>query len=138
MIVSTSEQNKAIAGRFLAAFGANDQATLKAVLAPDYAYHHSPDTTFDRETRLHGIDMFNASFSDLHFEIEEQIAEGDMIATRFTWRGTHTGDFHGHSPTGKQVAVSAVATERVKDGKIVDTWFNHDELGLLQQLGLVP
>jgi steroid delta-isomerase-like uncharacterized protein len=138
-LTMTSEQNKAVARRFFEALGANDQATLKELLAPDFVAHHSATPgPLSREALLQGISMISAAFSDNHYTIEDQIAEGDRVATRVTWRAIHSGDFQGLSPTGKQVVVSGIAVERHKDGKIVERWVNHDQLGLIQQIGIVP
>ncbi len=70
--------------------------------------------------------------------IEELIAEGDKVVNRFTWRGTHRGDFLGVPPTGNQVEVKGVVIDRFADGKIADTRILMDNLGLMQQLGVVP
>ena len=135
----TTEDNKGMARRFFAALGANDQAALNELLAPDFVAHHSATPgPLNREVLLQGISMISAAFSDNHYTIEDQIAEGDRVATRVTWRATHTGDFQGHPPTGKQIEVSGIAIERHKDGKIVERWLNYDQLGVMQQLGLVP
>lgn len=135
----TKKEHKAVVRRFLNAFEANDQATIKEVLAPDYVAH-APGAPgpLDRETVAQRIGTFAAAFSELRATIEDQIAEGDKIVTRFTWGGTHTGDFFGLAPTGKPVAVSAVSIERIKDGRIVERWFSQDDLGLMQQLGAIP
>jgi steroid delta-isomerase-like uncharacterized protein len=132
-----NEENKAIVRKFLNAFEANDQAVIKEVLARDYMAH-APGGPFDRETVAQRISMFTAAFSELHATIEDQIAEGDKIVSRFTWGGTHTGDFFGLAQTGKSVTVSAVSIERIKDGRIVERWFHQDDLGLMQQLGAIP
>jgi steroid delta-isomerase-like uncharacterized protein len=135
----TTEENKAIARRFFEALGANDQAALNELLAPDFVAHHSATPgLLNREALLQGISMVSVAFSDNYYTIEDQIAEGDRVATRVTWRATHTGDFQGYSPTGKQIEVSGIAIERHKDGKIVERWLNYDQLGVMQQLGLVP
>ena len=135
----TTEENKAIARRFFEALGANDQAALNELLAPDFVAHHSATPgPLNREALLQGISMVSVAFSDNYYTIEDQIAEGDRVATRVTWRATHTGDFQGYSPTGKQIEVSGIAIERHKDGKIVERWLNYDQLGVMQQLGLVP
>ena len=133
-----SEEHKAIVQRFIEGFKTNDLATLKKLMAPDYVAH-APGMPgpLDRETVLQRISMLFAAFSDLSIIIEDQIAEGDRVASRFTWRATHTGDYQGLAPTGKQVAVSIVTIERIKDGKIVERWVNQDNLGLMQQLGAV-
>ena len=69
---------------------------------------------------------------------DELIAEGDKVVERYTVRGTHQGAFLGIPPTGKHVSVSALGIDRIKDGKIVETWISMDTLGLLQQLGAIP
>jgi steroid delta-isomerase-like uncharacterized protein len=135
----TSEEDKAIVRRFINAFEVNDQATIKEVLAPDYMAHGAgAPGPLDRETVAQRISIFSAAFSELRVTYEDQIAEGDKVVSRLTWRGTHTGDFFGLAPTGKPVVVSAVSIERIKDGKIVERWFNQDDLGLMQQLGAIP
>ena len=136
----TTEQNKAVVRRFFEASEASDQAALNEVLAPDLVAYsdHAPGPQ-NREVHVQGIRMFNAAFNDVHFTIEDQIAEGDKVATRATWRAVHSkGDFQGLPPTGKQLAASGTTIERIKDGKIVERWVNADLLGMLQQLGLVP
>ena len=136
----TTEQNKAIVRRFFKAFEANDKATLKEVLAPDLvAYSHASPDPQSREVHLQGIVMWNAAFSETRFTIEEQIAEGDKVATRVTMRAIHDlGDFQGLAPTGKQVEVSGITIERIKEGKIIERRVTSDWFGMLQQLGLIP
>jgi predicted ester cyclase len=87
---------------------------------------------------LQGVSMFNAAFSDRNFTIDDLIAEGDRVATRTTMRAVHTGLYQGQPPTGKQIVLSALTIERIQDGKIVERWFIHDRMDLMQQLGLVP
>ena len=98
-------QNKAIVRRFFEAFEANDEAAMKEVLAPDLvAYTHGAPGPQTREAMLQGISMWNAAFGETRFTIEEQIAEGDSVATRSTMRSIHNrGDYQGLPPTGKQV-----------------------------------
>ena len=136
----TTEQNKAVVRRFFEAFEANDQATLNELLAPDLvAYSHGGPDPQNREAHLQRIRMWNATFSDTHFTIHEQIAEGDLVATRETMRSVHSrGDFQGLPPTGKEITSSAVSIERIRDGKIVERRVISDFLGVMQQLGLLP
>jgi predicted ester cyclase len=136
----TTEQNKAVVRRFFEAFGANDQEALKGVLTPDVAaYTHIGSGPVNREALLQGIGMWNSTFNDTRFTIEEQIAEGDRVATRTTMYAVHSGgDFQGLAPTGKEVAVRGITINRIRDGRIVEHRVNSDFLGLMQQLGLVP
>jgi predicted ester cyclase len=83
------------------------------------------------------IDLWSA-ISNRKVTIEDSVAEGDRVATRFTISGTHTGSFMGIAPTGKTIHVSASGIFRIVDGKATDNWVNFDALGMLQQLGAVP
>lgn len=135
----SSEQNKALVRRFYEAFGANGQTALKAMLAPDLvAYSHGGPDPQNRETHLQGISGWNASFAS-DFTVEEQIAEGDSVATRVTMRAVHSrGPFRGVAPSGKEVVSMGISIERIQDGKIVERRVSSDWLGMMQQLGLVP
>ena len=135
----TIEKNKAIVRRFFKAFAANDQAVLKEVLAPDIV-GHAPGTPGprNREEALLAIGMWTAAFSEMHFTIEDLIAEGDKVAAHVSVRATHSGEFLGQPPTGKQIAIIFFSVERIKDGQIVERWALVDMMSLMQQLGLVP
>ena len=78
------------------------------------------------------------AFPDLHWTIEEQIAEGDKVVSRFEWTGTHRGPFLGVEATGRPVKVWGVVIDRLQDGKIKDTRILMDALGLMGQLGVFP
>jgi steroid delta-isomerase-like uncharacterized protein len=79
-----------------------------------------------------------AGFPDLHFSVEEQIAEGDKVVTRFEWTGTHRGEFLGVAATGRSVKVWGVVIDRLQSGRIKDTRIIMDTLGLMMQLGVLP
>jgi steroid delta-isomerase-like uncharacterized protein len=78
------------------------------------------------------------AFPDLHFSVEEQIAEGDKVLTRFEWTGTHRGLFLGVPSTGRRVRVWGMVIDRLVDGRIKDTRIIMDTLGLMAQLGVFP
>jgi steroid delta-isomerase-like uncharacterized protein len=84
------------------------------------------------------VTMYLAAFPDLHLTIEDQIAEGDKVVIRWTAHGTHKGNFMGIPPTGKEAVVTGITIDRFANGKTVEAWNNSDDLGLLQQLGVVP
>ena len=132
-------QNKAIVRRFFEAFSANDQSTMKEVLASDLvAYTHGDPNPASRDSMLQTINDWNAAF-ETHFTIEEQIAEGNKVATHLTTRAIHNGgEYMGLPPTGKQAEVSGISIERIKDGKIVERQVSSDWHGMMQQLGLIP
>jgi predicted ester cyclase len=82
--------------------------------------------------------MFRSAFPDLHVEIEDVVAEGDTVATRVTMTATHRGAFLGVAPTGRRVRYEGMDILRFREGKMVEHWTVTDDLGLMQQLGVVP
>jgi steroid delta-isomerase-like uncharacterized protein len=132
----STEENKALMRRYLEAALATDQTAFKELLATDFVAHVNGRQ--DREVFLQHNNVFVVAFSDRHFTVEDLIAEGDKVVARTTWRGTHSGVFQGLPPTGKQIAISAILIERVKDGHIVEHWSLFDNMSVMQQLGLSP
>jgi predicted ester cyclase len=92
----------------------------------------------NREAMEQMLKMFYTAFPDLHHTFEDQIAEGDKVTLRLTFRGTHQGEFQGIPPTGKEIAITAIVIDRIVDGKMVEHWSNMDSLSLMQQLGVIP
>jgi predicted ester cyclase len=132
-----TEENKALVRRFFQAFAANDKATLHAILAPDLAAHLPGDAhPVGREGFLEIVQAWNTAFGSLQFTIEEQIAEGDAVATRVLLQGVHDGGaFLDLPPRGGSITVRVLATERIRKGRIVERWVVLDLLDLVQQLG---
>ena len=128
----TSEQNKAIVRRFYKAFEQEDKPTLNELLSADLvAYNPAAQ---NRDGHLKGIETWNASFSDNHFEIHEQIAEGDTVVSRVTLHSRHTkAPFLGILPTGEPYETPAVSIEQVKDGRIVARRVFSERLRMLSQ-----
>jgi steroid delta-isomerase-like uncharacterized protein len=79
-----------------------------------------------------------AAFPDLIFAIQEQVADGDKVASRFEWTGTHRGTFLGVPATGRSVRVWGIVIDRLEKGRIKDTRIIMDSLGLMMQLGVIP
>jgi steroid delta-isomerase-like uncharacterized protein len=84
------------------------------------------------------IRAMRAGFPDIVFAIQEQISEGDKVASRFEWTGTHRGEFLGIPATGRTVSVWGVVIDRLEDGRIKDTRIIMDTMGLMGQLGALP
>jgi steroid delta-isomerase-like uncharacterized protein len=82
--------------------------------------------------------MFRSGMPDLKVVIEDMIAEGDKVATRYTLEGTHQGELFGVPPTGKRLSIKSMTVERVLEGKVRDHWRVTDTLEMMQQLGVVP
>lgn len=135
-----SEANKTVSRRFVEeAFNGGKYEVLEELIAPTYVNH---DPATGDVTGIDGvqqsIDGYRSAFPDLRITIEEQIAEGDLVATRWTAIGTHKGELMGVAATGKEATVTGLTLDRIKDGKILESWTNWDTLGMLQQLGVIP
>jgi predicted ester cyclase len=109
------------------------------IFADSFVNHSAPPGL---PTNREGVKMFfgacHAAFSGFHVTVEDQVAEGDQVVTRKTFRGKHTGDFFGIPATGKNVSFEVIDILRFKDGKATDHWNVVDQLGLMQQLGVIP
>jgi steroid delta-isomerase-like uncharacterized protein len=136
-----SEQNKIIVCRAIEeVWNRGNYEIVDDLTASDIVVHSS---TPGEEIHGHkGVKQFyatlRASFPDLHFTIEDQVAEGDRVVTRWTARATHTSEYQGIPPTGKQYMMKGIDIDRIANGKIVECSSIEDQLGLLQQLGVVP
>ncbi|WP_168226700.1 ester cyclase [Rhodoferax sediminis] len=82
--------------------------------------------------------MLRQAFPDMHWDVEEQMAEDNRVLTRFVWHGTHQGAFLGIPPTQRSVSVSGMVIDRFEGAKIKSTRILMDTLGLMQQLGALP
>jgi steroid delta-isomerase-like uncharacterized protein len=82
--------------------------------------------------------MYQSAFPDVQITIEEQVAEGDTVATRWTARGTHQGELMGVPPSGNRVEVAGVTISRIEGGKVAEEWDNYDALGMMQGIGAIP
>ena len=134
----STEQNKATARRLGERINQGDLTVIDELCTPNHVSHNPPNTTHGPEEYKQNFALLLAAFPDLHFTIEDQFAEGDKVATRLTTRGTHTGDFRGIPPTGKQVTTTGITISHWVGGKSDEVWVNSDSLGLLQQLGAIP
>ncbi len=138
----STEENKAVVGQeFEEMFnqGGNLDAA-EEIYAPDYVGH---EPTFGDVHGVEGAKQFGAdfrqAFPDLQTTIEDMVAEGDKVVTRFSIRGTHQGESEDLGPpTGNRIEVTGITIEQFSNGKIVEDWTNFDAMGLMQQLGLVP
>jgi predicted ester cyclase len=84
------------------------------------------------------IRTWRTAFPDGRMEIDDLIVEGDLVAIRNTWYGTHEAEFYGVPPSGKPVAVTSVGIDRVQDGLVTEGWGELDMVGMMQQMGALP
>jgi len=136
----STEANKTSLRRFYdEVFNKKNRAAIGEFIAPKQVDHAAPPgTPGGIEGAKQTLTMYLTAFPDLHFTVEDIIAEGDKVVARLTIRGTQQGAFMGIAPTGKQVTVTAIDINRIVDDKSLEHWLEMDTLGLLQQLGVIP
>jgi predicted ester cyclase len=136
----STEDNKAASRRFYEeVINQKQLAVVDEVAGDNYLSHDfPPGLPPGREGLKIFIGVFHAAFPDGHLTIDQMIAEGDTVATRLTFHGTHTGEFQGIAPTGKKVTIAALDMARFERGKLVEHWGGPNQMSLLQQLGVIP
>ena len=132
------EQNKAIENRMWEAWGKGDIEAFKEVVAPEYLWYQPSNSTepLSREETIEFNERMHNAFPDVTFSIEEMIAVGDRVITRFIMRGTHEGEYQGIPATGNKVETSGILISRIENGKIVEHREEVDSLGFMMQLGM--
>lgn len=140
--MSTQTDNKELIRRMISEIANEANYDLaEEFFAPDYVRHADPlveESERGPEAFLKTVQGPRQAVPDARIEIEEIIAEDDLVAFTGTFSGTHEGPFMGIEPTGKEFAIAGTAMHRVKDGKIVETWATWNMLSLLEQLGASP
>ena len=134
----STEQNKANDRRIIEGLNQGNMNVTDELMVLTFVGHDASTTMQGLEAFKQFVSAYLTAFPDLHFTIEDQIAEEDNTTLRYTARGTHRGDLMGISPTGKQVTVTGIFITRWANGKAEESWLNFDALGMLQQLGVVP
>lgn len=137
------DANNAIAVRFFeAVWNRWDYSVLNTLIAPDALDHSTagglPKTERGSESFRNIVSMFRHAMPDIHLSIEDEIYTDDRVVHRWVLEGTDTGGVMGMPQSGKRLRFTGTTIVRMEDGKIAERWANLDELGLLQQLGVVP
>ena len=135
-----SDVNKQLSRHFTELFTTGDPDRADEVLSRDVVFH-GPTGIGDLRglaemKRL--VAAYHAAFPDARSTVEDQVAEGRKVVTRWRARGTHRGDFAGVAPTGREIDMQGITIEQIEDGKITEVWVARDDLGLLRQLGALP
>src|SRR5215204_1492878 len=136
----SEEENKAVVRRWIEAYNERDWQAEAEVLAPGFVAHVSaaPGPLEGLEAWRQFSGPFAEAFPDLRLTVEDIAAEGEKVAARVAFRGTHRGEFQGIPPSGKEVSFSSIEVNRVVGGKVEEHWVEIDLLGLMQQLGAIP
>lgn len=136
----TGADLKEVYRRFLdEGFNRGNLDALDDILTPDYVDHNAPPGTLPGPAGIKPIiAAFRAAFPDVHMTIEDQLAEGNRVATRYTFRGTHLGNLMGIPPSGKPVEMTGITIVRIDGGKMAEGWVVYELLSLMQQIGAIP
>jgi predicted ester cyclase len=136
----SSEQNKTIVRRLLEEPWKGDLRVIDELVDSKYVGYDPaiPEPLRGPDGFKENISTYRAGYSDARITVDDQIAEGDKVATRWTGRGKHDGDLMGIGPTGKQVTVSGLTLSRLANGKVIEEYTNWDTFGMMQQLDVVP
>ena len=135
-----SEQNKALDRRYFeAVWNQGNYEILDELVASDFVGHSPPNGDLPGPEGIRQyVAAMRAAFPDVHFTVEDQVAEGDRVVTRWQATGTQRGEFAGVPATGRRATVTGITISRVANGKFVEGWTNWDAFGLLVQLGAIP
>jgi steroid delta-isomerase-like uncharacterized protein len=136
----TTENNKAVIRKFLEeVINQNRMDRATDLVVEDFVeLDPLPGQRQGREGLKEVLGMMRAAFPDIHWAVDEMVAEGDKVVTRFTWTGTHRGIFMGIPATGKSLSVKGMVIDQLEGGKMSNSRMLMDSLGMLQQLGVVP
>jgi steroid delta-isomerase-like uncharacterized protein len=142
--MSTLEQNKQIVQRIFNEFWrAGKAGVLDQLLATDVTNHElSKEPLSGRNAYKEWATGFRQAtatgFPDLDITVDALVGEGDLVAKRWTFRGTHSGDYMGLPASGRRVVMTGITIYRIQGGQVRETWWNYDALGMMQQLGAIP
>jgi steroid delta-isomerase-like uncharacterized protein len=138
------DENKAIVRRILTEFWQRGNVQVLDELLADDCVNYEQSTSELRGKKAckewaNGVRLANLQgFPDLEIRAEDFVAEGDKVAKRWVFSGTHTGEYSGIPPTGKGATMRGITLYRLAGGKVKEIYWNYDVFGLLQQLGAIP
>ena len=135
---AVEQQNKDMMQASFQAWNERRSEYFLQITTPDYAYYSpsSNPTPMSREDAIELMRTFHQAFPDVIWKIEDMVAEGDRLTTRFVGNGTHTGELMGIPATGNAIKVSGIIISRIENGKIAEEWEEMDNMGLMDQLGM--
>jgi len=138
-----SEENKEKVRRFLEeAFGQGKTEVVDELLHSDFVCYDPNSEAGEirgADTVKGEIEYFHSAVPDLSWRVEDQVAEGDKVVSRYTVSGTHQGEFFGVPGTGKRIEMTGIQIDRLDEsGKLVEEWPEYDLLGVMKQIGAIP
>ncbi len=137
--MSTDQTDSLIRRMFAVAFNQGMFAVVDELVAPNGITHSVAwGMPNNREGIKQLITLLRSAFPDLHCTVEDEISVGDKVAAHWTMRGTHTGPFLGNPPTNKPIVAQGISFARIENGQLAEDWTLLDQIGILQQLGIIP
>jgi len=139
----SAQENKQKVRRFLEeGFGQGNLEVVDEVLDPDFVCYDPNSEAGEvrgADTIKQEIEWFRTAVPDLTYTVQDQVAEGEKVVSRYTASGTHQGEFFGVAPTGKRIEMSGIQIDRFDEesGKMVEEWPEYDLLGAMRQMGAV-
>ena len=135
---NVSEENKSLIRRYYAdLWNRWDDAVVDEIIAPEIEFRGSLGVTVSGRDGFRGyVAQVRAAFPDFHNQLDELIAEGDTVAARLTYSGTHQGELYGTAPTGKRVEYGGTAFFRISQGQNTSGIVYGDTIGLMRQIGV--
>jgi steroid delta-isomerase-like uncharacterized protein len=133
------DRNKSLVRRYYdEVLSQGDLDVLTELLHSDFVSHGAGGLTFGADKYRAAVIASRLAFPDLRVTVEDQVAEGDKVVTRWTARGTHSAPYFGLPASHRPIVVSAIHIHRVANGKLLEHWEHIDALGVLQQMGAIP
>lgn len=131
----SAEENKAVVRRFIEeVVNRKDLDVMDELFAEDAVHHAGVQTLQGREALRTAEAAYAESFPDETVTVEDLVAEGDRVAARWSWRGTHEGEFAGYRPTYRVLRTEGIHLYRLVDGRIAEMWEYYDQAGFHRQL----
>jgi len=132
------QQNEALLRTVFDGLNKRNMTVYQEMYTPEYGWHFPANNpkALTREEEAGFVKMLVTGFPDMHWDIKETVAHGDMVVVQFTSGGTHTGEYQGFLPTGNKAEASGIWMARISNGKIAEAWEDYDLLGFMQQLGM--
>lgn len=137
---STEEQNKEMLRYAIEeVWNKGNYSVLDNIISDDFIIHSlNPDQEIrGKEGVIQFFTMLRTAFPDIKFTVQDQVAEGNKVATQWIAEGTHLGNFESFPPTGNHFKVTAIDIDYIENGKFSSCWSNMDQLSMLQQLGII-
>src|SRR3712207_2471575 len=136
----STEENKDLARRsWEMLVNQQNPDAIDELYTPNFVWHEPDQDIQGPEEGKQFLNTYLSAFPDMHVSVEEVIAEGEKVVTRWTIRGTHQGELEEFGPsTGRQIEIKGITIHRIEDGKIAEEWERYDNLSIMQQLGLTP